>query len=77
MFLIRFALILLIIFFIIRIFSRYMLRSYVNNMKRNYENQQDQQNNKKEGDVTINTKQSKEKKIDSDEGDYVDYEEIE
>ncbi len=45
-------------------------------MQRNFEDQQNQYNNKKEGDVTINTKSGKGKKIDKDEGDYVDYEEI-
>jgi len=45
-------------------------------MQRNVENQQNQYNHKKEGDVTINTKSGKDKKIDKDEGDYVDYEEI-
>ncbi len=72
----RFLLILFIIFFIVRIFTRYVFRSYVKNMKRNFENQQNKNNNKKEGDVTINTKPKTGKKIDKDEGDYVDFEEI-
>jgi hypothetical protein len=45
-------------------------------MQKNYEKQQNMYNNKKEGDVTINTKPSNGKKIQKDEGDYVDYEEI-
>ena len=40
------------------------------------ENQKNQYKRKKEGDVTINTKPKTEKKIDKDEGDYVDFEEI-
>ena len=59
-----------------RIFTRYIFRSYFKKMQGNFENQQNQHNNKKEGDVTINTKSGKGKKIDKDEGDYVDYEEI-
>jgi archaellum component FlaG (FlaF/FlaG flagellin family) len=75
--LIKFVLILFVIFFLIRVFARYVLRSYVKNMQRNFNDRQNQQSQKKEGDVTINTKPQKEKKIDRDEGDYVDYEEIE
>jgi len=45
-------------------------------MKKNYENQQNQYNQQKEGDVTINTKPSKEKKFDKNDGEYVDYEEV-
>lgn len=74
--LVRFLLILFLIYFIVRIFTRYIFRSYFKNMQRNFGNQQNQHNNKKEGDVTINTKSGKGKKIDKDEGDYVDYEEI-
>ena len=74
--LVRFLLILFLIYFIVRIFTRYVFRSYFKKMQRNFENQQNQHNNKKEGDVTINTKPDKGKKIDKDEGDYIDYEEI-
>ena len=73
--LIRFLLILFVIYFVIRIFSRFVLNRYVKNMRNQYKNQQNQYNNK-EGDVTINTNSQQEKKIDKDEGDYVDYEEI-
>ena len=74
--LIRFLLILFIIYFVIRIFSRYVLPTYVKNMRNQYENQQNKYSRNNEGDVTINTKPTKEKKISKDEGDYVDYEEI-
>lgn len=73
--LVRFLLILFLIYFIVRIFTRYIFRSYFKKMQGNFEDQQNQYN-KKEGDVTINTKSGKGKKIDKDEGDYVDYEEI-
>lgn len=74
--LVKFLLILFLIYFIVRIFTRYIFQSYFKKMQGNFENQQNQHNNKKEGDVTINTKSGKGKKIDKDEGDYVDYEEI-
>lgn len=73
---IRFLLILFVIYFIVKIFTRFVLGSYFKNMQRNFENQQNQYNKKKEGDVTINTKPKTNKKIDKDEGDYIDYEEI-
>ena len=74
--LVRFLLILFLIYFIIRIFTRYIFRSYFKKMQRNFEGQRNQYNNKKEGDVTINTKSCKGKKIDKNDGDYIDYEEI-
>jgi hypothetical protein len=45
-------------------------------MRNNFENQQQQYNQKKEGDVTIKSKHQDRKKIDKDEGDYVDFEEV-
>ena len=45
-------------------------------MQQNFEQKQNQYNRKKEGDVTVNAKPQKSKKIDKDEGDYVDFEEI-
>ncbi|MFC2152578.1 hypothetical protein ACFLSE_08630 [Bacteroidota bacterium] len=74
--LVRFLLILFLIYFIVRIFTRYVLRSYFKKMQRNFENQQNSYSNKKEGDVTINTDPNKGKKIEKEEGDYIDYEEI-
>ena len=46
-------------------------------MQNNFESQQNEYNQKKEGDVTINTRPKSGKKIDKDEGDYVDFEEVE
>ncbi|MBU8891990.1 MAG: DUF4834 family protein [Bacteroidales bacterium] len=74
--LVRFLLVVLIIYFVIRIFTRYVFRSWLKNAQSNFKNQESQNSQKKEGDVTINTKPNKGKKIDKDEGDYVDYEEI-
>jgi hypothetical protein len=45
-------------------------------MQQNAANQQTQKNNKKEGNVTINTKPNQGKKINKNEGDYIDYEEV-
>ena len=74
--LVRFALILLIIFFLIRIFTRYILRSYFNNLQKNYDNQKNQYQQKKEGEVTVEDLPKKGKIIDKNEGDYIDYEDV-
>jgi len=74
--LVRFALILLIIFFIIRIFTRYILQSYFKNMQKNFEDQQRQYQQKKDGDITVENRPDSNKKFDKNEGDYIDYEEI-
>lgn len=74
--LVRFLLILFIIYFIIKIFTRYILGSFFKKMQGNFENQQNNRNNRKEGDVIIKTQPKGGKKIDKEEGDYIDYEEI-
>lgn len=73
---VRFALILIVIFYLIRIITKYVLRSFMKNMQGNVENQQRQSSKKKEGDITINPQAKKDKKFDNDEGDYIDFEEI-
>ena len=72
----RFLLILFVIYFIVKIFTRFILQRFFKKVQTNFENQQNQYQKKKEGDVTVNTKPDKNKKIDKDEGDYVDYEEV-
>jgi len=76
MVLIRLFLILLVIYLVIRIFARFLLRSFVKNVNKNFENRQNEYRGKKEGDVTVNAKPKHNKKIDRDEGVYVDYEEL-
>lgn len=76
MFLIRFALILLLVFIIIRLVARFVLNAYIKNARQNFEQRNGAYNQKEEGDVTINTNPAKGKKFKSNEGDYVDYEEI-
>lgn len=56
--------------------TRYVLRSYLKNVQKNYEERQNQYNQRPEGDVTVNTKAKPKKKIHQDEGDYVDFEEV-
>jgi len=72
----RFILILFIIFFLIRIITRFILKKYVKNMQNQYRDPHHQTQQKKEGDVTIKSSSKHNKKIDHDVGDYVDYEEV-
>lgn len=72
----KFLLILLLIFILIRIVTRYAFRSYVKNVQRNFEESKNRYNQRPEGDVKINTKAKQSKKINKDEGDYVDFEEV-
>jgi hypothetical protein len=72
----KFILIVFLIFFILKFIVQYFLRSFLKNMQKNSGDQQTQYNQKKEGDVTINSKPKTGKKIDKDEGDYIDYEEM-
>ena len=73
-----------IIFFILRLIGRYVLpivmRSFAGKMQRNFEEsmnefKEQQSPTKPEGEVTISEKKNKEK--DQNEGDYVDFEEVE
>jgi len=72
----RFILILLLIFFVIRLVTRFILKKYIKNMQNRYEDKKQQYYQKKEGDVTIKSSSKGDKKIDEDLGDYVDYEEV-
>jgi len=72
----RFILILLLIFFVIRLVTRFVLKKYIKNMQNRYEDKKQQYYQKKEGDVTIKSSSKGDKKIDEDLGDYVDYEEV-
>lgn len=76
--------IILLIYFIIRVISRYVvpffLKGYVKNITSQMKQQQEemlrQQKKGKEGDVTVNYTPQKEKNFGKEEGDYVDFEEI-
>lgn len=45
-------------------------------MQQNFEERQNRYDQRKEGDVTIKTNSSNNKKFKKEEGDYVDFEEI-
>ena len=78
------TLIKIFLFFVILVFLggfivRYLLKRFFRNMQKNIYNQyREQDKQKKEGKVTIeyNKKESRRKKYGKDQGDYIDYEEI-
>ncbi|MEE4198037.1 MAG: hypothetical protein V2I54_10365 [Bacteroidales bacterium] len=72
----RFILIFLIIFLVIRLITRFIFKKYIKNMQERYQDKQRPYDQKREGDVTIRSSSRQDKKIDQDEGDYVDYEEV-
>jgi len=71
-----------IIYFVIRLFTRYILPSLVekgvkNMQQKMYEQQrQNQQSKKHEGEVTIEYNNKDKKSNNQNEGDYVDFEEV-
>ncbi len=79
----KFLLIIIILFFAFSFLARLFLGRLFKNFKKNmnqqfYENQQEQ---KKEGEVIINdtktSKSKKQKRFKGEQGEYVDYEEVE
>lgn len=79
---IRTLFIIAVIYFAIRIFSRYILpllidKSVKNIQQKMYEQQkQHQRPNRREGEVIIEKNRKEDKRNNSDEGEYIDFEEI-
>ncbi len=83
--LIRFAIIFFLTYFIISLFSRYVLpfvlrfffRRMSDRVRRDYENKMREKNKKdREGEVTIRYRPDNSKIITKDDGEYIDYEEL-
>ncbi len=81
--LVRFLLIVLIIYFVAILFKRYILpfilRLFIKRMSERankYFQQENFRQNKKKGDITIDFNQKSKKVIDKDTGEYVPFEEI-
>ena len=80
---IRTLFIIAIIYFAIRIISRYILPTLVdkgikNMQQKMYEQQQqNQRSNRREGEVTIEKNKQQNKNSNQDEGEYIDFEEVE
>lgn len=70
----------LLIFLIVIYLLGYLGRIFINNWLRKMSNQARENHsnhNQKEGDVTINMQKGSSKKINKNDGDYIDYEEVE
>ncbi|MBN2349362.1 MAG: hypothetical protein JXJ22_11015 [Bacteroidales bacterium] len=79
--LLRTLLIIFLIYYIGRLFARYimpfLLRNYIKNQMGNTSSQyQNRNQSKREGQVTVDYQPKKEKQIKKDKGDYIDYEEV-
>jgi len=73
----RTLLVLLIVYYIFKIMGKLFFASVVNHAKSNIRQNQQQANRKKEGDVTIiNNNKTSSSKYDRNEGEYVDFEEV-
>lgn len=79
---VRTLFIIAIIYFAIRIFSRYILpllidKGVKNMQQKMYEQQkQNQRPNRREGEVTIEKNTKEDKRYNKDEGEYIDFEEV-
>ena len=72
-----------VVYFVIRLFSRlvlpYLVQKGVKNMQQNMDDQyrSQQRSGRHEGDVTIEKNQRPKKNNSRDEGEYIDFEEVE
>lgn len=76
MFLIRFILIFFLIIFLLGYVFKLFARIFLKRVQRKYGGGQSQKQQRPEGDVYVSKTVQKEKVVDKDVGDYVDYEEV-
>ena len=69
-------LIFIVIYYLIKIIGKIALTSIVNQARTNAQQGQQQANRKREGEVTIVSNKNKSSKYERNEGEYVDFEEI-
>ncbi len=80
--LLRAILIIAAVYYIIKLLIKYVMpyvaKYFIKKMQRNYGARSGYSDHKKEGEVSIENKdkQSKEKIIEKNEGDYIDYDEV-
>ena len=68
-------LIILLLIIVINLIGRYLYRKFILQFQNKYKDQQGQQRHK-DGDVYIKNKPKEKKYIPKDEGEYVDFEEV-
>lgn len=77
--LLKIILFIVVIFLVIRFFSRFLLSLFISNINDRISQAQHnftRNNSRKEGDVIINATRKNDKKYSNNEGEYVDFEEI-
>jgi len=78
---INILLILLLIYFVGLLLVRYVfpffLKRFIKKMSRDFDSRFNSRDNRKEGEVSFDYRQKEKKKYDRDDGEYVDYEEVE
>ncbi len=72
----KFLLIFFIVIYVLGYVGKWFFANWIKKMTNNQTNQ-NEYNNKKEGEVTIDINQSGAKKFHKTDGDYIDYEEVE
>ncbi len=75
--LIRLALIMALIYFVVKIFSRFFFKYLIKKHQKQYDAQSSYQDNRKEGDVSVKYDPKTQKNKSDELGEYVDYEEVE
>lgn len=74
--LVRTILIIIVVYYLFKIIGKIAFASVINQAQKNIRQTQQQTNRKKEGEVTIITREKNSSKFDSNDGEYVDFEEI-
>lgn len=70
----KFILIFILIIYLLGYLGKLFFRNWIRKMS---DQNQNNYNSRKEGDVHINLNQQKEKKFNKEDGEYVDYEDVE
>lgn len=76
MFIIRFILIFFLIIYLLGYVFRFIIKLYLKRFQHRYDNGENQKQQRPEGDVFVSKTVPKEKVVDKNVGDYVDYEEV-
>ena len=74
--LLRTILIIVVVYYLFKIVGKIAFASVINQAQKNIRQNQPQTNRKKEGEVTIITQDKNSSKFDRNDGEYVDFEEI-
>ena len=74
--LLRFFAIVTLVFFLIALIARFVLRNFFKRMQNQYNSSERAGKQRPQGDVYVSKTPNKDKIVDKDVGDYIDYEEV-